>query len=85
MDARDGDARARRRLADADALGRRDLADVFRQRERRDLDRVVAQPCAVREHVVDLPALENLVADAEFHRVRNTILIGYAKQPRLSF
>ena len=71
VNAGDADVCARRGFANTRPLCRGNVRDGFRDRERRDLGHVVAGFFRERECVIERPALENLVADAEFHLEEN--------------
>ena len=70
----DRDARACRGLANALARRQRNVRDVRSDGERGDFEGVIAGPGGKFRGIFDFPTLEDLVANAEFHRrqVRNS-------------
>lgn len=67
MNSRDLDSVSSGRITQSFSFSRRDVGDGAGQRERRDLHRVVTELGRISEYLVNLPALKNLVADAEVH------------------
>ncbi len=67
MNAGDGDLAACGSLAHPAPLPGEDVGHRRPQRERGDLQSVVAQPGGGGQGVVEFPALEDFVADGEFH------------------
>ena len=67
VDAGDGYPVPRRRLAHGPALACGNIRHRIRQGERGDLHAGIAEPCRASQGVFQLPALEDLVANGEFH------------------
>jgi hypothetical protein len=68
MDSGDFDAVPFGGFANFVALFLGNIGDELIDRKRRDFDGVIASLCRKRHRLLQLPVLENLIANAEFHR-----------------
>src|SRR5258708_4847805 len=71
MQPADSNPRALCQILDSHAFYRGNVGHGFRNRERRDFDHVVTRARREIEPIAERPALEDFIADAEFHRTEH--------------